>query len=293
MGRQMIRVVILFLVISSGFHPGILKGIDNVVIGEELADRSPVTDKCVPENLAFYPGEEVEYLVYYNWGILWVNAGLVRFNVKERMFRNRPVYHFDAFGTTHRRYDWLFKVRDRFQSFVDKETFRPVWYGMDTYEGGYVARDIYHYLPEKNQVITITENSDRPRQTDTLNIKACSFDVITAIYAARNLDFDSYEINDPIPFSVLISNELYDLNPRYLGRETIRTRQGATYDCIKFSVELVEGFIFSKGNKMSVWVTDDENRIPVLVESQIRIGSVKAMIQSYSGLRNPETARID
>ena len=250
-------------------------------------------DNCVPANTAFYPGEKIEYLVYYNWGFIWVNAGLVRFDVNESIYRDRAVYHFDALGTTHRRYDWLFKVRDRFQSFVDKETFRPVWYEMDTYEGGFIAKDVYHYIPEKNMVIATTENSDRARQTDTLDIKTCSFDVLTAIYAARNLDFVSYEINDPIPFSILISNKLYDLNPRYLGRETIKTRKGVTYDCIKFSVELVEGFIFSKGNEMSVWVTNDENRIPVLVESQIRVGSVKAMIRSYNGLRNPETARIN
>jgi hypothetical protein len=249
--------------------------------------------RCIPENFAFSPGEEVEYSVYYNWGPLWVNAGAVTFNVYEKFYRNRPVYHFDSYGTTHRRYDWLFKVRDRFQSFVDKEYFRPLWYEMDTYEGGFTARDVYHYLPEQNRVITITENSDKPRETDTLDISPCSFDVITAVYAARNIDFNRYRLNETIPFSIIIGNNLFDLNPKYLGRELIVTREGETYNCIKFSVELVEGFIFTAGNEMFVWVTDDGNRIPVLIEAQIRIGSVKAMLKSYSGLRNPVSARID
>jgi hypothetical protein len=247
--------------------------------------------RCVAENIAFMPGEEVEYSVYYNWGVIWVNAGLVTFNVYERFYRDRPVYHFDSYGRSHRRYDWLFKVRDRFQSYVDKETFRPLWYEMDTYEGGFVARDVYHYFPEKNRVVATTENSDRPRQTDTLDIETCSFDVITAVYAARNLDFTSYGINEPIPFSILIGNKLFELSPRYLGQETIKTREGEVYDCIRFSVELVEGFIFTAGNEMFVWVTNDDNRLPVMIEAQIRIGSVKAMLRSYSGLRNPESAR--
>jgi len=122
--------------------------------------------------------------------------------------------------------------------------------------------------------------------TDTVNISTCSFDVLTAVYVARNLDFTSYVINEPIPFSILIGNKLFDLKPRYLGMETISTREGATYDCIKFSVELVEGFIFKPGDEMYVWVTNDANRIPVLVEAQIRIGSVKAMLKSAKGLRN-------
>ncbi len=250
------------------------------------------SDRCLTDNFAFNPGEEVEYTVYYNWGFIWVNAGRVTFNVFEKLFRNRPVYHFDSYGTTHRKYDWVFKVRDRFQSYVDIETFRPLWYEMDTYEGGFEARDVYNFFPEENLVITRTENSDKPLQIDTLEIETCSFDVLTAIYVARNIDFASYQVNETIPFSILIGNELFDLNPRYLGKETIVTREKETFDCIKFSVELVEGFIFTAGNEMFVWVTDDDNRIPVLVEAQIRIGSVKAMLHSYRGLRNPETARI-
>ena len=248
-------------------------------------------EKCVADNYAFKPGEEVEYTVYYNWGPVWVNAGLVTFNVYERLYRNRQVYHFDSYGTTHPRYDWIFKVRNRFQSYVDKDSFRPLWYEMNTYEGGFIARDLYHYFPERDIVITTTENSDQPRRTDTLKIEPCSFDVITAIYVARNIDFMSYTVNQPIPLSVLVGNKLFDLSPRYLGRETIITREGETYDCIKFSVELVEGFIFKPGDEMFVWVTNDDNRVPVMVEAQIRIGSVKAMLKSTRDLRNPETAR--
>lgn len=250
------------------------------------------TDSCIPKNFAFKPGEEVEYTVYYNWGPLWVHAGLVTFNVHERFYRNKPVYHFDSYGTTLRRYDWLFKVRDRFQSYVDKETFRPLWFEMDTYEGGYVAKDVYHYFPEQKLVVTTTENSDNPKRTDTLEIEGCSFDVITAVYAARNLDFVSYRINESIPLSILVGNKVHELGPRYLGKETITTREGEVFHCIKFSVEPVEGFIFTAGNEMLIWVTDDENRVPVLIEAQIRIGSVKAMLKSYNGLRNPESARI-
>ncbi|MFO7924576.1 MAG: DUF3108 domain-containing protein, partial [Bacteroidales bacterium] len=108
----------------------------------------------------------------------------------------------------------------------------------------------------------------------------------------RVSDLEDVPLNT-IPFSVLIANELHELNSRYLGTDTVTTREGEIYDCIKFSVELVEGFIFKPGDEMFVWVTNDANRVPVLVEAQIRVGSVKAMLKSASGLRNPVTARID
>lgn len=258
-----------------------------------FAFNAGTSGRCEVNNIAFKPGEEVEYNVYYNWGPIWLNAGLVTFNVYERTYRNREVYHFESYGQTHRKYDWIFKVRDRFQSFVDKESFRPLWYEMDTYEGGFIAKDSYIYIPGENLVVATTENSDRSRQTDTIKIQPCSYDVITAVYVARNLDFSSYSINESIPFSILIGNKLYDLNPRYLGRETIETRERESYDCIKLSVELVEGFIFTPGNEMFVWVTNDDNRVPVMVEAQIRVGSVKAVLKSARGLRNPESAKID
>jgi hypothetical protein len=244
------------------------------------------TINCSSGNLSFKVGEEIDYMVYYNWGPIWVNAGHVEFRVYERYYRGRPVFHFYSYGQSHRRYDWLFKVRDKFESYADKETFRPVWYEMDTYEGGFISKDIYHFSHSDNRVVVTTEDSDKPMKTDTLDVKPCTFDVLTAIYAARNLDFTSFSINESVPFSILIRDTVYDLNPRYLGKETITTREDETYACIKFSVELVEGFIFSPGNEMFVWVTDDRNRVPVLVEAQIRIGSVKAMLLSTYGLRS-------
>jgi hypothetical protein len=264
-----------------------------IMLALPLKSISGETASCAPGNLAFKPGERIEYSVYYNWGPIWVNAAMVYFKVHEKTYRNRQVYHFDSYGQTLRKFDWLFKVRDRFQSYVDMESFRPLWFEMDTYEGGYVARDVYDYFPGNNTVIARTGNSDRPEQTDTIRIEPCSFDVITAVYFARNLDFSSYRINEAIPLSILMGNEIHMLSPRYLGEETIETREGEKFDCIKFSVELVAGFIFTAGNEMFVWVTNDDNRVPVLIEAQIRIGSVKAMLKSSEGLKNPQTARIE
>lgn len=241
---------------------------------------------CSPTVFSFQAGEEIKYNVYYNWGPIWVNAGLVEFKVFEKYYRGRPVYHFYSYGRSHRRYDWLYKVRDRFESYTDRESFRPMWYEMDTYEGGFISRDVYHFLHDRSIVIATTEDSDHPQKTDTINIQPCSYDVLTAIYAARNLDFSSFSINEAIPFNIVIRDTLYDLNPRYLGKETITTRESGRFDCIKFSVELVEGFIFAPGNEMFVWVTDDSNRVPVLIEAKIRVGSVKAMLLSASGLRS-------
>jgi hypothetical protein len=111
--------------------------------------------------------------------------------------------------------------------------------------------------------------------------------VLTAIYHARNLDFSKYSIDQKIPLSLIIDNEIYDLYLRYQGREEIKVRGGTRYNCIKFSAMLVEGTIFSGGEHLTVWVTDDKNRIPVMVKAKILVGSVKAVLKSTRNLKHP------
>ncbi len=248
---------------------------------------------CVTRNSAFSPGEEISYTLYFNWGFIWVNAGEGVFNVKETTFKDTPVYHLNFLGTSHRWYDAIFRVRDRFQSYVEKETFSPLWHEMDTYEGGHEAWDIYYFDHEKNRIIAITEDSKRPRSTDTIEIDRCSYDIVTAAYAARNLDFSSYQVNDTIPFKIMIRDELHEIKPVFRGRDTVKARRGGTFECLKFSIELVDGFIFKGGDDLFIWVTDDDNRIPVMIEAEIRVGSIKAVLNSWNGLRHPLSARID
>ncbi len=261
-----------------------------------IADNSHNIDTsgvCVPENFAFQPGEEIEYTIYYNWGLIWVNAGLVNFSVEESEFRGTPAYYLDTYGRSHRWYDRVFRVRDRFHSYVEKETLRPLWHEMDTYEGGHEAWDVYNFYHDNSKVVASTEDSKRPRQIDTIDIGPCSYDIVTAAYIARNIDFSSYNKNDRIPFSILIRDELHSINPKFLGRETIETRRGGTYDCLKFSITLVDGYIFKGGDDLFIWVTDDDNRVPVMIEAELRVGSIKAVLKSYDGLRHPMSARVD
>ena len=249
--------------------------------------------QCAPGEKVFRVGEEVEYLAYYNWKFIWLNAAKVDFAVKEKIHRGSNVYHFVSTGTSHKAYDLFFKVRDRFESYVEKETFRPLWFERDTYEGGYAANDVYSFDYARNRAILKTVNSKRAPQTDTIPLTGCSFDVLSAIYWCRNIDFTPYKPGDKIPISMIIDNEKFELFVRYLGRETIETREKEKYDCIKFSVMLVEGTIFKGGEDLFVWVTNDRNRLPIMVEAKILIGSVKAIFQSAKNLKYPMTAKVE
>jgi hypothetical protein len=175
-------------------------------------------------------------------------------------------------------------VRDRFQGYVEAESLTPVWFSRKTYEGGYEVNNAYTYDWEDGLVISDTENSKRSRTVDTLLIEPCTFDVLAAIYYARSLDFDGRLPDEKIPLRFLIDGQFYDLFIRYLGREVKENRDGRAYQCHKFSAMLVEGTIFKGGEELVAWVTADANKIPVMVEARILIGSVKAYLTGYENL---------
>ncbi len=252
-----------------------------------------INGQCFNSNFAFQVGEKITYNVAYNWHFIWINAGCVEFEVKNAKFMGRDVYHFDSYGTTYRAYDWFFKVRDSFEAYLDMKSLKPLWFERKTYEGGYSVHNEYIFDHRNKRIFSFTENSNKPFSRDTLTLPSCTFDIISLSYYARNLDFNNLEVNDTIPVSAIIDNELFDLYIRYLGKEVIKTSDGNRYNCIKFSALLVEGTIFKGGEDLFVWVTDDKNRIPVQVEAKILVGSVKALLTNTRGLRNEMTARVN
>jgi hypothetical protein len=114
---------------------------------------------------------------------------------------------------------------------------------------------------------------------------------LSAIYYARNIDFNKYKVGDKIPFSMFLDNEVYNLYIRYLGKETIKTKKGK-FKAIKFKPLLIKGTIFEGGEKMNVWVSDDANHVPVRVESPISVGKVQVDLIDYKSLRYPLSSLI-
>jgi hypothetical protein len=248
--------------------------------------------QCFDTNYCFNVGEKVNYHVVYNWHFIWLNAGWVEFEVKKTTFMKRDVYHLYSFGSTFKGYDLFFKVRDCFESYLDMKTLQPLWFKRNTYEGGYEVNNQYLFDHRNNKIFSFTENTYKPFLRDTLDMPFCTFDVLSLVYYSRNLDFSGLEVNDTIPVSAVIDNELFNLYIRYLGKDTLETKYGHVYNCIKFSALLVEGTIFKGGEDLFIWVTDDKNRIPILIEAKILIGSVKALLSGTEGLRNKMTAKI-
>ncbi|WP_235785960.1 DUF3108 domain-containing protein [Sediminibacterium sp. C3] len=237
---------------------------------------------CGIRNYAFQSGEQISFTVFYNVIGLYVNAGTATFSVNAEKLNNEPVYHLVGEGTSNSRYDWIFKVRDKYESYIDTNNLQPIKFIRNVNEGGYKINENVSFNRQAN-----TATSEK----GTVKVPNCIQDVLSAIYYARNINFEKYKPEDKIPFTMFLDNEIFNLYIKYMGRETIKTRYG-TFRAIKFKPLLVKGTLFEGGEKMTVWVSDDANHVPLRIESPIVVGSVKVDMMGYKNLRYPFSSLV-
>ncbi len=239
-------------------------------------------DNCVVRNTTLIAGEHISYSVFYSIAGIYVKAGTTTFSNTLERINNRPVYHVVGEGKTLTSYDWIYRVRDKYESYIDTATMKPLKFVRDIQEGGF----------KKYENVTFNHDTNTAISTEgVFKVPECVQDVLSAIYYARNINFNQYKVGDKIPFKMFIDNEVYDMYIRYLGKEIIKTRYGK-FRAIKFKPLLVKGTLFEGGEKMIVYVSDDANRVPVRIESPIVVGTIKADMMSYRNLRYPLTALI-
>lgn len=240
------------------------------------------TEFCGGKNTAFNSGEEITMKVYYTTLGMYVGAGEAKFTVSLTNYNNKPVYHCVATGTTYSFFDKFYRVRDRYESFIDTSNMLPVKFLRNVDEGG---TKFYHNVTFNHP------NKTAVSQNGVFKVTPCIQDVISSVYYARNIDYSKYKPGDKIPFDMFLDDEVYNLYLRYEGKEKVKTKYGR-FNAIKIKPLLIKGSIFQGGEKMTMWVSDDPNHILLRAESPISVGSIKVDMMNYKNLRYPLTSLI-
>lgn len=232
---------------------------------------------CPVQNTTFKAGESVTFRVYYSTLGAYIGAGEAVFNTTLEYYQGKPVYHVVGDGKSYSFFDHFFRVRDRYESYIDTASLLPYKFVHNIDEGGYKK---YNNVSFNHRTKTAASTNGVFKITD------CIQDVVSAIYYARNIDFDKYKPGDKIPFDIFLDDEIFHLYIRYLGKEKIKTRYGK-FRAIKFKPLLLKGTIFEGGENMIAWLSDDPNRVLLRAESPIIVGSVKIDMMGYRNLRYP------
>ncbi len=239
-------------------------------------------DFCSISNAAFKAGESLTYKVYYYAAGVSIGAGEAVFTNTVERFNDKMVYHVVGEGRTYSGYDKFYKVRDRYESYIDTATLQPYKFIRNVNEGNYKVYENVSFIKAANTAIT---------QKGVYKVPACIQDVMSAISYTRNLDFNKFRPGDKIPFDMFMDNKVYPVYIRYLGKEVIRTKY-AKFRAIKFKPLLIQSNMFEAGEKMTVWVSDDPDHVALRIESAIVVGKVRVDMIDCKNLRSPLTSMI-
>ncbi len=256
---------------------------------------------CVPvrtvheDSLAFQHGEKMEFVLHYNWGAINTDVGYATVELDSLTYNGRKAFHCSAYGKTTRMFDLFFKVREDFDSWFTRDGLRPLKFTRDTYEGGYEAKNTYHYRWNAAEPVIAADvySSKRGMKSLELPLTPCTFDLPALFFFARNMDFDSIEPGRRYPMTFAIDDEVFNVYFILHGRETIKVKGLGYVKTIKFAAKLLEGEVFKGEEDMLIWVTDDDNRLPVYFEAPLLVGLATGRMTGYEGLKYPFEAMVE
>jgi hypothetical protein len=238
-----------------------------------IVDAQPLLTKI--ENNAFSTNEVLEYRIHYGF----MDAGTAKLEVDPvlKSIGGRTCYRVVGSGKSVGAFNWFFKVKDHYESYIDTEAMVPWLFIRDIQEGGYKKKQNVKFNHSKNIATSEKKSIRTPERIQ---------DLISAFYFARTLDFTNIAVGDTFNIACYLDDETFPMAIKYVGKEKIKTRLG-TFRCLMFRPYLLEGRVFKEKEGMTIWLTDDKNRIPIRAQAEILVGSIKMDITSYSGLTNP------
>lgn len=255
---------------------------------------------CVPvrsvseESLAFQHGEKMEFVLHYQWGTINTDVATATVELDSLTYNGEKAFRCSAYGKTSRMFDLFFKVREDFDSWFTRDGLKPLKFTRDTYEGGYEAKNTYHYIWDAAEPYIAADvySSKRGMKAITLPLTPCTFDLPSLFFFARNMDFDVVEPGRRYPMTFAIDDDVYNVYFILHGRETRKIPGLGTVKTIKFAAKLLEGEVFKGEEDMLIWVSDDENRLPVYFEAPLLVGVASGRLSGYKGLKHPFDALV-
>ncbi len=230
-------------------------------------------------NVAFGVGERLLFDVSYGF----ITAGEAQMNVAGYdSAAGRKCYRVEFTVTSLPSFSWVYKVEDRYLTYIDVEAIAPWRFEQHIREGTY-RRDFVADFDQINHSAKTSEGS--------YTIPEYVHDILSAFYFARTIDFSGYKPGDGVVLSNFYKDKSHELKVNFLGRQELEVEAG-TFNTIVVEPLVKEGGLFKSEGRIVIWLTDDELKIPVRVNTKVIIGSIDTELKEYSGLAGPLRARI-
>jgi hypothetical protein len=244
--------------------------------------------QCKMNNTFFRAGEELTYDLYYKYGLINTKAGISSLKTVAEKFNNTDAYKMtllaESLGTARK----FFKLNDTLTCYTTKDIV-PLAYLKNAREGKEhtVERVIYTYGSQGVSLNTRRVKNGEFRFEETVKSSTCMYDMMSIVFYARTLDYTEMKKGDTSKADFISGREKVSMIIEYAGIETVEANDDKKYSCIKLTLSIMDKAFSDKKEAMKVYITNDNNRLPVRLESKLNIGSTRAILKSYKGNMYP------
>ena len=243
----------------------------------------------------FQAGEVLYYRAAYRAKLVPnIEAGEVTVSTRTDTLKGKEVYRVTGNGRTLPFFRWFFDMDDTYNIWVDKQTLRTQRFESDLKEDKYTFRSHYDYDWQAMKVHTWSQKRQNTPREKTMTLTTESMDAVSLYFNLRSVDLESFREGEHRHLDMVLEDTIRHLRYRYIGREELRVPKMGKFDTMKFACTIgsSEEFSFTDGTEFFIWITNDENKIPVMLASPVRVGEIRAYIRRYEGLRHPLTSKI-
>ncbi len=233
------------------------------------------------QDAAFQDGEWFRFRISYSG---WWKAGEATLSVTNETLKGKPVYHVKGKGVTTGMTKLFFGVEDYYETYIDKKTTLPYRFIRKIDEGGHTKDKIIDFNQQSN---VATVNDKKHNEVKTFQTEPNIHDMVSAFYYLRNsIDSENLKDGDETVINMFFDQENFKFKLKFLGREEVRTKFGKVKALI-FRPYVQAGRVFKEKESLTVWISDDQNKIPLQIKADLAVGSLKADIDAYKGLKHP------
>lgn len=264
-----------------------LKATTIVVLFCSLFSFIQVNGQCMMTNSAFISGEEIQYDLYMKMGFITASAGKGSLTVNEANYRGKDAYKVVMMLNTSGLAGNIYTVNDTLTSYIDKNL-RPLLFTKEAFEGKdySVERQSYTYEEDQINIRAYRVMNGIEKFDEVVNTDQCTYDYLSILSYIRNLDYTDMKIGDKVHIRFISGRKPVNMYVNYLGISTIKANNGKKYEVINLSLTVLDEAFENQKDALKASLTNDKNRLPVIIDTTLKIGTIRAVLSDVSGTKH-------
>lgn len=240
------------------------------------------------KNNAFDAGEKLTYDLYYKYGIINMKGGTATLNTEATTYNGKDAYKMTLHASTGGLVNSIFAVDDTLTSYMDKNLV-PQLFIKGASEGKDYTRErqLYSYQNGKTSIRSIRYRNGSFSFDEHITTDRCTYDMMSILAYARTLDFSKMQRGDNTQVQFITGKRLVNMYIRYIGTSNIKVNNGKTYEAVELSLMILDKAFVDQEEAMRVWITNDENKLPLQIHTNLKVGEMRSVLKGFSGNKHP------